>query len=52
VRVLNLPEVQERMLNAGCEARSSTPEAFEKFLREDIARWAPVIKAAGATVQN
>lgn len=52
VRVLNLPEVQERILNAGCEARSSTPEAFAKFLREDVARWAPVIKAAGATVQN
>jgi tripartite-type tricarboxylate transporter receptor subunit TctC len=52
VRVLALPEVQERMLNAGCEARSSTPEAFAKFLREDVARWAPVIKAAGTTAQN
>jgi tripartite-type tricarboxylate transporter receptor subunit TctC len=52
VRVLNLPEVQERILNAGCEARSSTPEAFAKFLREDVARWAPVVKAAGATSQN
>ena len=52
VRVLNLPEVQERILNAGCEARTSTPEAFARFLREDIARWAPVIKAAGATPQN
>ncbi|HSF21441.1 MAG TPA: tripartite tricarboxylate transporter substrate binding protein [Burkholderiales bacterium] len=52
VRVLNLPEVQERILNAGCEARTSTPEAFAKFLREDIARWTPVIKAAGMTAQN
>ena len=52
VRVLNMPEVQERILNAGCEARTSTPEAFAKFLREDIARWAPVLKATGATPQN
>ena len=52
VRVLSLPEVQERILNAGCEARSSTPEAFAKFLREDVARWAPLVKAAGVTSQN
>src|SRR5262245_49151505 len=52
VRVLKMPEVQERMLNAGCEARSSTPEAFARFLREDVARWAPVIKASGASAQN
>ena len=52
VRVLKMPDVQERMLNAGCEARSSTPEAFAKFLREDVARWAPVIKSSGATAQN
>ena len=49
VRALNLPEVQERILNAGCEARTSTPEAFGKFLREDIARWAPVLKSVGVT---
>ncbi len=52
VRVLALPEVQERILNAGCEARSSTPQAFGQFLKEDVARWAPVIRAAGATAQN
>jgi len=52
VRVLSLPEVQERILSAGCEARTSTPEAFARFLRADIARWAPIIKAAGATPQN
>ena len=52
VRVLGLPEVQERILNAGCEAHPSTPEAFAKFLREDVARWAPLIKAAGVTSQN
>jgi tripartite-type tricarboxylate transporter receptor subunit TctC len=52
VRVLNLPEVQERILNAGSEARTSTPDAFAKFLRADVARWTPVIKAVGATAQN
>jgi tripartite-type tricarboxylate transporter receptor subunit TctC len=52
VRVLKLPEIQERIWNAGSEPRSSTPQEFAKFLRDDVARWAPVIKAAGATPQT
>ena len=52
VRVLKLPETQERIWNAGSEPRSSTPQEFAQFLRDDVARWAPVIKAAGATPQT
>ena len=52
VRVLKLPEIQERIWNAGSEPRSSTPQEFAQFLRDDVARWAPVIKAAGATPQT
>ena len=49
VRVLKTPEMQERIYNVGGEPRYSTPEAFAKFLREDVARWAPVIRESGAT---
>ena len=52
VRVLQQPEIQERIWNAGSEPRSSTPQEFAKFLRDDVARWAPVIKASGATPQT
>ncbi len=52
VRVLKLPEIQERIWNAGSEPRSSTPQEFAQFLRADVARWAPVIKASGATPQT
>jgi tripartite-type tricarboxylate transporter receptor subunit TctC len=52
IRVLDLPEVQERILNMGCEAHSSTPDAFARFLREDVARWAPLVKASGVSSQN
>jgi tripartite-type tricarboxylate transporter receptor subunit TctC len=52
VRALKLPEIQERIWNAGSEPRSSTPQEFAKFLRDDVARWAPVIKASGATPQT
>lgn len=49
VRVLKMPEMQERIYNVGGEPRHSTSEEFAKFLREDVARWAPVIKESGAT---
>jgi tripartite-type tricarboxylate transporter receptor subunit TctC len=28
---------------------SSTPEEFALYLRAEIAKWAPIIRAAGAT---
>lgn len=52
VRVLKTPEMRERIYNVGGEPRHSTPEEFAKFLREDVARWAPVIKESGAMPGN
>jgi len=52
VRALKQPEVQERIWNAGGEPRNSTPEEFAKFLREDVDRWAPIIRQSGATPQG
>ncbi|MBI2959781.1 MAG: tripartite tricarboxylate transporter substrate binding protein [Betaproteobacteria bacterium] len=46
-RALALPEVRERILGTGNEPASSTPEELAAFVREEIARWAKVIKAAG-----
>ena len=51
-RVLKLPEIQERILNAGGEVHFSSAEEFAKFLRDDVQRWAPLIKEAGATPQT
>ena len=51
-RVLNLPEIQERILNAGGTVHFSSPGEFAKFLRDDVQRWAPVLKEAGATPQT
>ncbi|MBC7780913.1 MAG: tripartite tricarboxylate transporter substrate binding protein [Proteobacteria bacterium] len=41
------PEIVERFAADGAEAAISTPEEFNAFIRKEIARWAPVIKAAG-----
>ena len=47
VAVLALPDIRERLLSQGVEARSTTPDEFARLLVSDIARWAAVIKRAG-----
>jgi tripartite-type tricarboxylate transporter receptor subunit TctC len=42
------PEVRRRLLEGGVEVESSeSPEAFARFVVEDRARWAPVVRRAG-----
>ena len=40
-------EVKARLLNDGSEVLVSSPEAFEKRIVSEIAKWSKVIKAAG-----
>ncbi|MES1264928.1 MAG: tripartite tricarboxylate transporter substrate-binding protein, partial [Variovorax sp.] len=47
VAVLALPDIRERLLSQGVEARSTTPEEFARLLASDVARWAVVVKRAG-----
>jgi len=47
VAVLALPDIRERLLGQGVEARPTTPEAFARLIASDIARWAVVVKRAG-----
>ncbi len=50
-RALNFPDVNERMSALGLERAGGTPEAFGEFVRNDIARWAKVIKESGVRVE-
>jgi len=43
------PELRKRMLEQGADPVGSTPEEFGKLLREEVARWAEVVKVSGAT---
>jgi tripartite-type tricarboxylate transporter receptor subunit TctC len=47
--VLAEPATGEHFLKLGMQPMSSTPEEFAAYLRAEIQKWAPVIKAAGAT---
>jgi tripartite-type tricarboxylate transporter receptor subunit TctC len=50
VRVINLPDVKERFLNAGAEAVGNTPEQFAATIKADMARVGKVIKDAGIKI--
>jgi tripartite-type tricarboxylate transporter receptor subunit TctC len=45
-KVLDSPEVVERLHAQGAEPMRGTPEAFAAFMREESAKWAPVVRQA------
>jgi tripartite-type tricarboxylate transporter receptor subunit TctC len=47
--VLAEPATREHFLKLGMQPLSSTPEEFALYLRAEIAKWAPILRAAGAT---
>jgi len=50
VRILNLPDIKERMLSQGATPKPTTPEQFDAFIRAEVKKFAAVIIAAGARV--
>lgn len=50
VGALGDPNLRARLQTEGATPVGDTPAAFAAFVREDIARWAPIVKASGATV--
>ncbi|MGZ5144133.1 MAG: tripartite tricarboxylate transporter substrate-binding protein, partial [Burkholderiales bacterium] len=47
VRALKSPEVRAAFNNAGAEPVGSNPEQYTAFIKNESAKWAKVIKAAG-----
>ena len=50
VRILNLPDMKERMLSQGATPKPTTPAEFDAFIRSEVKKFAAVIIAAGARV--
>lgn len=50
MRILNLPDVSSRILALGAEVKPSTVAEFESFNRDQIVKWAKVIKESGARI--
>jgi tripartite-type tricarboxylate transporter receptor subunit TctC len=51
-RILKLQEVRDRMFELGLDPVGGSAESFGAFVREDIARWAKVIKEAGVKAEQ
>jgi len=47
VKVLAAPEVRSQFAAQGIETLGGTPERFAAYIREEIAKWARVIKVSG-----
>ena len=47
VRILKLPEVQQRLRGEAYDVIADTPDQFVAAIRAEIAKWAPIVKAAG-----
>ena len=43
-------EMKQRLLVEGARFTSNSPEQFGNFVKSEIAKWAPVVKASGARV--
>ena len=49
--ILRRPEVLEAWAKQGAVPMAMSPAEFDKYLRDDIEKWAKVVKASGAKVQ-
>ena len=51
VKVLALPDVRQQFAAQTIEVLGGTPEQFATYIREEIAKWAKVIKLSGAKAE-
>ena len=51
VATVSTPEMKERLLGAGIDARASTPAVFHERITKDMSRWAEVVKKAKIGVE-
>jgi tripartite-type tricarboxylate transporter receptor subunit TctC len=51
LRTMQSPQIQARLPAEGARFIPTSPEQFGAFVKAEIARWAPVVKASGARVE-
>ena len=50
-KALAMPDVKERLAGAGIDVGGGSPEDYAKFIRDELAKWGPVVKASGAKLE-
>jgi tripartite-type tricarboxylate transporter receptor subunit TctC len=51
VAALRSPDVEERLTTLSVDVVTSSPAAFDAFIRDEIARWSDVVKRAGIRLE-
>ncbi|MDX3904567.1 MAG: tripartite tricarboxylate transporter substrate binding protein [Pigmentiphaga sp.] len=44
------PKVKDQLVSQAADPVGSTPDEFARFVREETRKWAPIVKASGASV--
>ena len=52
VKALQLPDLQQRLANEGCDPVGSTPAELAAHIKTEMARWAKVVKASGMQAEQ
>mgnify|MGYP003292107670 CR=1 FL=1 len=51
VRILALPDVQEKLMSEGGEVTPTSPEEAAAFIRSEVAKWGKALKGANIPVE-
>ena len=51
IKALAAPDLRQRLVDGGSEVIGNSPEAADKFLQSEIARWGAVIKSANIRIE-
>ena len=50
VKIINMPDVKEKLIGLGAEPVGNTSEEFAALVKTEVAKWAEVVKKSGAKV--
>jgi tripartite-type tricarboxylate transporter receptor subunit TctC len=51
IRIVNDPAYVAQIKNMGTDVASSSPEAFDAFVRKDVANWTEAIQRSGTRAE-
>jgi tripartite-type tricarboxylate transporter receptor subunit TctC len=49
-KVLDAPDVKEKLVAQGVEIANGTPAELSRLLNEDLSRWEKIVKQSGAKI--
>jgi len=49
--ILTKPDVVARLTGLGMDIKTDSPSEFATYIREELAKWPPIVKVAGATAE-